>query len=89
MVGFLERCFPAFGLCSPALRCIFPLRSKDAASIGFKLLQPVQCTCFVNPIAAEILFVWTVRFSINVDKKIVAESGSTDDRKVVFAFRKL
>jgi hypothetical protein len=57
MVGFLEMCFAAFGFFSPALRYIFPLRSKDAAAIGFKILKPVQYTCFINPIAAEILFV--------------------------------
>jgi len=57
MVGFLERCFVAFGSFSPALCCIFPLCSKDAAAIGFKLRKPVQYTYFINPIEAEILFV--------------------------------
>jgi len=40
-----------------ALRYVFPLCSKDAATIGFKLLKPMQYTCLVNPIVAEILFV--------------------------------
>jgi len=42
-----------YGNIIPAIRCIFPLRYKYAAPIGFKELKPVQKTCQLNPIAMK------------------------------------